>query len=293
LEAVAFLQKLNTVVFGEYPHTIMVAEESTAWPMVTKPVVMGGLGFNFKWNMGWMNDVTEYIKVDPYFRRDHHNKLTFSMVYAFSENFILPISHDEVVYGKGSLINKMFGDYYNKFEGFRTFLAYMYAHPGKKLIFMGSEIAQFDEWNNDYGLQFNLLLYDKHYKTREFVKDLNKFYFDTPQLFEVDFSWKGFRWLAVNDFNSNVLAFARVAKDGSELICVFNFSPVERKNYKLKVSAGLYEEVFSTTRPAYGGRVYSYGKTRTKSEGDTSYMEINIAPMGGVFFKKTLNRWIV
>jgi len=286
LEAVAFLQKLNTAVFREYPHTLMIAEESTAWPMVSKPVSMGGLGFNFKWNMGWMNDVTEYIKVDPLWRRDHHNKVTFSMMYAFTENFMLPISHDEVVYGKGSLINKMWGNYDQKFEGLRTFLAYMYAHPGKKLLFMGSEFAQFDEWDNSQGLQFQLLFYEQHMHAKNFVRELNKFYLNNPELYEIDFDWTGFKWLSVDDKNSNTLAFSRRAKSGSELICVFNFSPVVRRNYPINVAPGLYEEVFSTTPRASE-------RTRTKVTNGTSQLRINVPPLGGIFLKKVLNEWTV
>ena len=289
LEAVAFLQKLNTAVFREYPNSMMIAEESTAWTGVSRPVNMGGLGFNFKWNMGWMNDVTEYICVDPWFRRDHHNKITFSMVYAFTENFVLPISHDEVVYGKGSLINKMFGNYDQKFDGLRTFLAYMYAHVGKKLLFMGAEFGQFDEWNYRDGLQFNLLFFDKHYKTQSFVRELNKFYSQTPAFFNYDFSWEGFRWITVDDRNANTLAFARRDKDGNEIICVFNFSLAERKNYKINVPVGLYEEVFSTARERFGGVEYRNPKMRTVTLGNATTLAVNLSPQSAVYLKKTLN----
>lgn len=294
LEAIAFLQKLNTAVFKEYSHALMIAEESTAWPMVTKPVSMGGLGFNFKWNMGWMNDVTEYITLDPWFRRHHHSKLTFSMMYAFTENFLLPISHDEVVYGKGSLINKMFGDYHQKFDGFRTFMTYKYMHPGKKLVFMGSEFAQFDEWDNNRPLQFNLLFYEQHYKTQNFTRELNHFYLNHPELFEIDFDWTGFQWLQVDDKKSNTLAWLRKAKNGSELICIFNFSLAERKDYRLNVSPGLYEEVFGTSRENYGGREYSNEKMRTITDSkNTSYLKVNLLPLSAVILKKTLNEWTI
>jgi 1,4-alpha-glucan branching enzyme len=294
LEAIAFLQKLNTAIFKDYPHALMMAEESTAWPMVTKPVSMGGLGFNFKWNMGWMNDVTKYITLDPWFRRHHHNKLTFSMMYAFTEQFLLPISHDEVVYGKGSLINKMFGDYHQKFDGFRAFLTYMYTHPGKKLIFMGSEIAQFDEWDNDSAVQFHLLFNDQHWKTKNFVKELNNFYASHKELYEIDFDWTGFRWIAVDDKKSNTLAWARIAKDGSELICVFNFSLAQRDGYRLDVSPGLYEEVFGTTREDFGGREYRNPKMRTLTDGNgTNFIKVDLPPLSAVLLKKTLNEWTI
>jgi 1,4-alpha-glucan branching enzyme len=294
LEAIAFLQKLNTAVFREFPNALMIAEESTAWANVSKPIESGGLGFNFKWNMGWMNDVTNYINVDPFFRRDHHNKLTFSMMYAFTENFVLPISHDEVVHRKGSLINKMWGNYDQKFDGLRTFLAYMYAHPGKKLLFMGSEFAQFNEWNHDAGLEFFLLFYDKHRGTREFVRDLNRFYVKNAELYQIDYHWEGFRWLAVDDKASNVLAFARIDKKGQELICAFNFSPVERKNYKIKVPHGLYAEVFGTSRQHYGGAEFVNEKVRTKTDTKgNSFITITLQPLSAVFLKKALNEWTI
>jgi len=290
LEAIAFLQKLNIAVFGHFPDTLMIAEESTAWPMVTRPVSMGGLGFNFKWNMGWMNDVLEYVCVDPWFRCDHHNKLTFSMMYAFTENFMLPISHDEVVYGKGSLINKMFGNYDQKFDGLRTFLTYMYTHPGKKLLFMGSELGQFDEWSHNRGVQFNLLFYDKHLKTQEFVRALNHLYKDMPELHETDFDWSGFRWISVADKESNVLAYARKSKSGEEVICVFNFSLAERKGYKIKVAPGLYEEIFTTAKEKFGGWESTNIRMRTKSDAKgESYLNVNLAPQSAVILKKTLN----
>jgi len=293
-EAIAFLQKLNKAVFKDFPNTLMIAEESTAWPNVTKPIEHGGLGFNFKWNMGWMNDVTEYIKVDPFFRKDHHKKLTFSMMYAFSENFVLPISHDEVVHGKASLINKMFGTYDRKFDGLRLFLLYMYAHPGKKLLFMGSEFGQFKEWCYSEGLEFFLLYYDKHRQTWEFVRDLNRFYLGSPELYQVDYHWNGFRWIVVDDKSSNVLAFARIDKQGSELVCVFNFSPVERKNYKLKVPSGLYKEVFSTSRKIYGGieHINNSMRTVTDSKGE-SFITVTLAPLSGIYLKKQLNEWTI
>jgi 1,4-alpha-glucan branching enzyme len=293
LEAIAFLQKLNAAVFREYPTALMFAEESTAYPMVTRPIDKGGLGFNFKWNMGWMNDVTEYIRVDPFFRRDHHNKMTFSMMYAFSENFILPISHDEVVYGKGSLVNKMWGNYEQKFDGLRTFMAYMFAHPGKKLLFMGQEIAQFDEWNHNAGIQFNLLFYDKHFKTQNFFRELNKFYLGCKPLYQLDYSWDGFKWITADDSSSNVLAFTRKDKRGNEIICVFNFSLVWRRDYKIEVAAGLYEEVFSTARANFGGEDFRNAKMRTKKVDGRISLDIDMAPLSAVFIQKTLNSCVI
>ena len=289
LEAIAFLQKLNSVILTENPSILMIAEESTAWPMVTKPGYIGGLGFNYKWNIGWMNDTLSYVELDPFFRKDNHNKLTFSMFYAFSENFILPISHDEVVYGKKSLLNKMFGEYNQKFDLMRTFLMYMYAHPGKKLTFMGTEFAQFDEWNNSKGIDFMLLDYEKHNKMHVFTKELNHLYKNNSELYEIDYSWEGFRWLTPDDKDNNVVAFERKNKKGETIVCIANFSPVRREHYRVGVDAGKYTEIMSSNSPKFGGNGRHYGTIESyavRINGFENSIELTLEPNSAVYFKK-------
>jgi len=253
LEAIAFLQKLNQAIFEKYPYALMIAEESTAWAAITKPVHEGGLGFNFKWNMGWMNDALSYMETDPYFRQYSHNKLTFSLTYAFSENFILPISHDEVVHGKKSLLDKMPGDYEEKFANLRAFMGYMYSHPGKKLNFMGNEYGQFKEWAYKEGLEFFMLDYPKHKMLKNFNCELNKIYCETSPLYEIDFSWDGFNWISSDEADKNVIAYKRKDKCGNSVIVLINFSGTDIIEYRLGVDKGKYKLLLNSDSKKYGG----------------------------------------
>lgn len=254
LEAIEFLQKLNTAVFAMRKNALMIAEESTAFPNITKPVEENGLGFLLKWNMGWMHDVLDYMSKDPVYRKYHHDKLTFQLTYAFSENYVLPLSHDEVVHGKLSLIGRMPGLYDDKFHNLRAMFAYMMTEPGKKLNFMGSELAQFIEWNYNQGLDWLLLDYDRHRQMQHFVRDLNHFYLSHPQLWENDRNWDGFQWIDPDDKDRSIFSYRRMDKKGRELVVVCNFCPVYREDYPLGLRRpGTYDPIFCTDRPEYGG----------------------------------------
>jgi 1,4-alpha-glucan branching enzyme len=255
LDAVQFLKELNEVMFSREPGVISAAEESTAWPGVSRPTYLGGLGFGFKWNMGWMHDTLEYFQKDPVYRTFHHHTLTFSLLYAFTENFILPLSHDEVVHGKRSLLDKMPGDRWQKFANLRSLYAYMWAHPGKKLLFMGCELAEWEEWNAEGSLHWNLLEYTEHQGVQSLVRDLNGIYRTTPALWRSDYDPAGFRWLEANDAANNVVAFARLdTEDEQPLVCVLNLSPVPRYDYRVGMPrAGGWREVLNTDSAYYGG----------------------------------------
>ncbi|MDR0405489.1 MAG: 1,4-alpha-glucan branching protein GlgB, partial [Clostridiales bacterium] len=292
LEAVAFLRNLNKTIFAAFPDALMIAEESTAWPAVTMPAHEGGLGFNFKWNMGWMNDMLRYFSMDPLFRKGSHDILTFSMFYAFSENFILPLSHDEVVHGKGSLIEKMSGTYPQKFANLRAFYAFMTAHPGKKLMFMGDEFAQFIEWRYDAALDWNLLEIDAHRKTREYVRELQAFYRSEKALWQNDGDWEGFQWINTTDAEKSVIAFARMSGTKRErIIVVCNFTPECRERYTIGVpQKGRYAEVFNSDAERFGGGgVSNAGELQTQrleADGFEHRLTLTLPPLSVIFLKR-------
>ena len=292
LEAMEFLKKLNETIFKYHPQALMIAEESTSWPLISKPVYMGGMGFNYKWNMGWMNDMLDYVSLDPIYRKWNQDKLTFSLMYAFSENFVLPLSHDEVVHGKCSLISKMPGDYWQKFAGLRGFFGYWMAHPGKKLLFMGGEYGQFIEWNFDDSLDWHLVeQYPMHTKMLAYSKALNKFYVESKALWQVDFDWNGFQWIDCNDNENSVVALVRRAEERSDfLVCVHNFTPEVRHSYRIGVpTKGTYVEVFNSDLEEFGGSgVVNAGDIASEDypfHGRDQSIVITVPPLATVFYR--------
>ena len=290
LEAIEFLKTLNNEVKSRFPYALMIAEESTTFPGVTKSVVECGLGFDYKWNLGWMNDILFYCRQDPYFRNHHHNKITFSLVYAFSERYILPLSHDEVVHVKGSIVNKMPGSYEDKFAGERALLGYMYAHPGKKLNFMGYEIAQFKEWDYSSSIEYELQKFEKHRKMRAFVKALNAFYKENRPLYEIEDSWDGFEWRVVDDKFNNLLAFTRYSRSRESITAVINFSGIDLENYGIGMPKGTYRVVFSTDSTTFGGdgkfRKRIFKTVKKSSHGKENSIFIDIPNLTCIYLKK-------
>ena len=290
LDAVDFVKRLNTAVHMYHPDVMMFAEENTSWPKLTHKIEDGGLGFDFKWNMGWMNDMLHYMSLNSMWRPFNHDSLTFSFYYAFSEKFLLPISHDEVSHGKGSLIKQMPGKYDEQFAGVRAFITYMYAHPGKKLVFMGTEIGQFDEWNHGEAIQWDLLEFEKHKKLRTFFKELNKFYLDCKPLYELDTVWKGFDWIHHDDYTNSVIAFKRTDKNGDEIVSVCNFQPIRRDEYCIGVPKyGLYDEVFNSDEERFGGSGVVNGnniKTEVmKIHGFDQGLSLTLPPLSVIYLR--------
>lgn len=290
LEAIAFLKKTNEVLNQEFENIITFAEESTSWPMVSKPTYLGGLGFDYKWNMGWMNDTLKYIEIDPIFRRYHHNQLTFSMIYAFTENFMLPFSHDEVVHMKRSMLSKMPGDDWQKFANLRLLYTYMYAHPGKKLLFMGNEIGQWGEWNSVAQLDWPLLKYDTHKGIHTLVKDLNHAYSEHKPLHEVDFDWNGFEWIDFSDIDNSIVAFLRYSADKKDFrVCIFNFTPQPHMGYRFGVpKAGAYDIILNSDSKYYGGSNVENGHLEASHgqwHNQPATLTVNIPPLAGLILK--------
>lgn len=281
LEAIAFFQKLNTELINKFSDVMLIAEESTSWDKITSPVSDNGLGFTLKWNMGWANDMFAYVIENPLYRKNHHTKLTFSMMYSMEERYVLPVSHDEVVHGKLSLLDKMYGDYEMKFAGFRTFMCHMMAHPGKKLLFMGSEYAPFREWDYENQLEWFMLDYEMHKKTQRFTADLNHLYLKTKPLWEDDFSWNGFNWINADDKDNNVLVYERKSSDGNSVIAVMNFSNAEIKNYMIYTGqrTGQYKIIMNTDNVLYGGNDI-YGNNLQSID---DYIYVNLAPLSALY----------
>lgn len=292
LDALAFIRRMNVIIYHEHPQAETIAEESTAWPMVTRPTYTGGLGFGMKWNMGWMHDTLKYFSFDPVYRKHHHDQLTFSVWYAFAENFMLPLSHDEVVHGKSSLIGKMPGDEWQKFANLRVLMGYMYMHPGKKLLFMGGEFGQSNEWNHDQSLDWHLLAYPPHEGLFKWVRDLNHFYKEEPALFDLDFVPGGFQWIDFGDWEQSIISFMRFDRNGRNILAVFNFTPVPRHNYRIGVpSEGLWKEVLNSDSKEYWGSGQgNLGKVDAvpvSSHGKYFSLTLVLPPLGMVVFRKS------
>jgi len=291
LEAIEFLRKLNRAAYERHPDVQTVAEESTAWPMVSRPAYVGGLGFGMKWNMGWMHDTLEYFSKNPVYRKHHHNDLSFSMVYAFHENFILPLSHDEVVHGKGSLAGKMPEDDWQRHANLRLLLGYMYGHPGKKLLFMGGEFAQWSEWNHDGSLEWHLLRYAPHQGVQRWVKDLNRWYRSEPALYEVDFHHQGFEWVDFSDWEGSIISFLRKGKDpAGTVLVVCNFTPVAHLRYRVGVPvSGVWREALNSDAEIYGGSGHgNFGRVAADpypSHGRDFSLSLTLPPLGALFFR--------
>lgn len=288
--AIKLLQELNKEVFERYPDVLMIAEESSAWPLVTRPIHDGGLGFNFKWNMGWMNDMLEYVETSYDGRKDMHKAITFSIMYAFTENFILPLSHDEVVHGKKSLLNKMPGDYWQKFAGLRMFYGYMYAYPGKKLLFMGGEIGQFIEWNYEREIDWFLLEYEKHNQMSSFVKDINHLYTKEESFFINDDSYKGFEWIDFSNNEQSIISFVRNGNNDEHILVVCNFTPAVYEDFDIGVpKMGRYVEIINTDATMYGGSGFGNNENvisqKIHKHGRPQSIKIDVAPLATMYFK--------
>ncbi len=291
LEAISFLKRFNESIYMAFPDALTIAEESTAWPMVSRPTYVGGLGFKMKWNMGWMHDTLDYFSKDSLYRKYHHDKLTFSIWYAFTENFMLPLSHDEVVHGKGSLMGKMPGDDWRKFANMRLLLGYMFTHPGKKLLFMGAEMAQWSEWAHDRALEWDLLQYNGHRQIQTLISHLNDLYRNESALHQLDFEHQGFEWVDFKDYESSVLSYLRKADNGETALVAGNFTPIPRLNYRVGVpDPGFWKEIMNTDAKEYGGSGHgNYGgveTTPTPSHGQYNSLSLTIPPLGLVVLKK-------
>jgi 1,4-alpha-glucan branching enzyme len=291
LEAISFLKELNEVVYKEVSGIQMIAEESTSWPMVTKPTDMGGLGFGMKWMMGWMNDVLEYVKLDPIYRKYHQNQLTFSLMYAFTENFMLPLSHDEVVHGKGSILSRMPGDEWRKFANLRALYSWMFTHPGTKLLFMGDEFGQYSEWKHDEALLWNLLNFEYHKGISQLVQDLNELYTSRTELYDRSFTEDGFEWIDYGDSDNTVVVFNRIDNSQNRLIIVGNFSPISHEIYSIGVKEpGTYNEIFNSDEEKYGGSgvVNREGISSTGNpiHGQAQSISLRIPPLGFTILEK-------